>query len=270
LDEPDPFGKAPFDADRGAFNFGPIPEEVRYVEDWPRRMRAMFAGETVLDSRCGKMLHRTGTFPTWLFPLEDLRDDLLVAAEPGRRWTLRVGDCSAHDAVTCPTGRRPGRGGTARHGQVDYAVIDRWLEEDDPIYAHPRDPYHRVDVRSSSRHVTVRHGGCVIAESRRPKLLFESSNPIRYYLPFADVRIELLQLSDTVSECDVAWSLPHPLPEGIAAAEHVGCYPGKVNIDVDGQPITEWPSGSRRPERSLSCPRLRQQCAPSYRSLRRG
>jgi len=139
-------------------------------------------------------------------------------------------------------------------------VIDRWLEEDDPIYAHPRDPYHRVDVRSSSRHVTMRHGR-VIAESRRPKLLFETRNPIRYYLPFADVRIELLQLSDTVSECDVAWSLPHPLPEGIAAADHVCCYPGKVNIDVDGQPITEWPSGSRRPERSLSCPRLRQQCA---------
>lgn len=141
---------------------------------------------------------------------------------------------------------------------IDYAVIDRWFEEDDPIYAHPRDPYHRVDVRSASRHVTVRYGGQIIAESHRPKLLFETSNPIRYYLPFADVRIDLLQLSDTVSECpykgdgqhwhlrtgsaqvdDVGWSLPHPLPEGIAAAEHICFYPGEVDIDVDGQAITE-------------------------------
>lgn len=94
------FGKAPFGANRGAYNFGPVPEQVSYVEDWPRRMRAVFAGETVLDSRRGKMLHRTGTFPTWLFPLQDLREDALIVVEAGRRWTLRVADRSADDAVT--------------------------------------------------------------------------------------------------------------------------------------------------------------------------
>lgn len=57
--------------------------------------------------------------------------------------------------------------------------MDRWFDEDDPIYAHPRDPYHRVDVRSSSRHIVVRHRGRVVAESTRPKLLFETGNPTR-------------------------------------------------------------------------------------------
>jgi uncharacterized protein (DUF427 family) len=134
--------------------------------------------------------------------------------------------------------------------------MDRWFEEDDPIYAHPRDPYHRVDVRSSSRHVLVRHDGDVVADSHRPKLLFETSNPTRYYLPFADVRLDLLERSDTVSQCpykgdgqhwhlttrhgrvdDAAWSLPHPLAEGFLALEHVCFYPDKVELTVGGQRV---------------------------------
>jgi uncharacterized protein (DUF427 family) len=145
------------------------------------------------------------------------------------------------------------------HGYVtvDSGAMDRWFEEDDPVYAHPRDPYHRVDVRSSSRHVIVRLGDVIIADSTRPKLLFETGNPIRYYLPFADVRCDLLVKSTTVSECpykgdgqhwhlvaddgrqveDVAWSLPHPLPEGLDAAQHICFYPEKVEVEVDGLSI---------------------------------
>ena len=88
--------------------------------------------------------------------------------------------------------------------------------------------------------------------------LFETGNPTRYYLPFADIDLGRLELSDTVSECpykgdgqhwhlitdgepvpDVAWSLPHPLPEGFAAAEHLCFYPNKVDLEVDGEHITD-------------------------------
>lgn len=120
----------------------------------------------------------------------------------------------------------------------------------------PRDPYHRIDVLASRRHVVVRHAGTLLAESTRPKMLYETGLPPRYYLPWADVRLELLELSETVSECpykgegrhwhlrlddhrleDVAWSLPHPLPEGIEAAEHVSFYTEKVTVTVDGDPV---------------------------------
>ena len=113
-------------------------------------------------------------------------------------------------------------------------------------------------MRASSRHVVVRHNGQLVAESRRPKLLFETGIPVRYYLPFADVRVDLLEQSDTVSECpykgdgqhwhlrtgdsridDAAWSLPHPLPEGLAAAQHICFYPDKVDIEVDGEPVED-------------------------------
>lgn len=88
------------------------------------------------------------------------------------------------------------------HGpQGDPKAMDQWFEDDDPVYATPRDPYHRVDVRSSSRHVIVRHQGHVAAESSRPKRLFETGNPIRYYLPLADVRTGLFSKSDYVSAC---------------------------------------------------------------------
>ncbi len=79
--------------------------------------------------------------------------------------------------------------------------MDRWIKEDDPVYSLPRDPYHRVDVRSSSHHLVIRHGDVVVAESYRPKRFLETDLPVRYYLLFADARIDVLKLSDTISEC---------------------------------------------------------------------
>ena len=58
--------------------------------------------------------------------------------------------------------------------------MDAWFEEDEGIFVHPRDPYHRVDVLDSSRHVKVSVNGEVIAETRRPKVLFETALPPRY------------------------------------------------------------------------------------------
>ena len=252
------FGSSPFGPQCGRYNDAALPDHVAYVEPWPRRMRALFADRTVLDSRQGMMLHRTGAAPTLLFPLEDLAADVLVKDEAAGSWTVEVGDRSARQAVTAAPAIQ-GEAGADIAGLViiRYSAMDRWFEEDDPVYAHPRDPYHRVDVRSSSRHVLIRHGEVVVAESTRPKLLFETGLPVRYYLPFADVRIDLLRLSDTISECpykgdgqhwnlvsavdvvaDVAWNSPHPLAEAALALEHVSFYPDKLSVTVDHERVT--------------------------------
>jgi len=244
----------------GVFDPQPPAGHVRYWEPWPRRMRAVLSGETVLDSRRGVQLHETGIFPVHYFPFEDLRADLLEAAETGevRLWSVRLGERLVEHCVSASPRGTDGSELLEGYVTVDFSAMDRWFEEDDAVYGHPRDPYHRVDVRSGSRHVVVRHGGHVIAESRRPKLLFETSNPVRYYLPFDDVRIELLAKSETVSECpykgdgqhwhlriggeevrDAGWSLPHPLPEGIAATDHVCFYPAKVETEVDGEAVLD-------------------------------
>lgn len=235
-----PLGRGPFEP-AGRHTDVTLPERIRYWEPWPRRMRAVLAGCTVLDTRRGVMLWESGEFPALYFPRSDIRADLVPAAL----------------LTPAPLGAG-GSENLAGYAALDYAAMDRWFEEDDLVYAHPRDPYHRVDVRSSSRHVIIRWGEEVVAESRRPKVLFETGNPIRYYLPWADVNQDLLGLSDTVSECpykgdgqhwhltvgggqvpDAAWSLPHPLPEALAAAEHICFYPGKVEVSVDGERVTE-------------------------------
>jgi len=198
------------------------------------------------------------------FPSGDLDSESLIDAGPAEdgapRWDVRVGDRVAETAVIGFTERAGRHDGPRLDGYVTvaFATMDRWFEEDDPIYGHIRDIYHRVDVLTSSQHVIVRHGGKVVAESSRPKLLFETGAATRYYLPFADVDLGVLGLSDTISECpykgdgqhwhlvaggkhvsDAAWSLPHPLPAALAAAEHLCFYPDKVYVEVDGEHVRE-------------------------------
>ncbi len=129
----------------------------------------------------------------------------------------------------------------------------RGYEDDEPVYVHPRDPHIRVDILASSRHVRVEIGGTVVAESPRPRLLFETGLPVRYYLPRTDVRMDVLQASDTVTRCpykgqaehfsarigddlvpDVAWSYPAPLPESQKIAGLVALYDERVDTHVDG------------------------------------
>ena len=64
-----------------------------------------------------------------------------------------------------------------------------------------RDPYHRVDVRRSSRPVRVLLDDIVVASTRTPLLLSETGLPNRFYIPWEDVREELLEPSDTHTVC---------------------------------------------------------------------
>jgi uncharacterized protein (DUF427 family) len=120
--------------------------------------------------------------------------------------------------------------------------MDAWFEEDDQIYRHARDPYKRIDVVNSSRHVQVIVGGEIVADTRRPRLLFETGLPIRYYIPKEDVRMEWLIPSDTKTQCpykgiasyysvkvgenvhkDLVWYYPFPIPE-CPKIENLVCF----------------------------------------------
>jgi uncharacterized protein (DUF427 family) len=136
---------------------------------------------------------------------------------------------------------------------LDFHAFDAWYEEDEPIFSHPRDPFHRVDIRRSSRRVRIEVDGEVLAESSRPCLLFETSLPMRCYLPREDVRLELSP-SAKKTYCpykgqasyasfdvkgrryrDLVWSYEQPLPDATAIAGLVAFFDEKVDVIVDGQ-----------------------------------
>ena len=94
----------------GTFNFDTsvLKAHTLYFEDCPKRVRAVFNGETVADSRRVKLLHETGHLPVYYFPEEDLRHDLLEPSDhtthcpfkgDASYWSVRVGDRVAENAV---------------------------------------------------------------------------------------------------------------------------------------------------------------------------
>ena len=138
--------------------------------------------------------------------------------------------------------------------RFNWAEMDEWLEEDEPVYTHPRDPYTRVDILASSQHVRVEIDGVTVADSVRPHILFETHLPPRYYLPLPDVRTELLVPSDTTSHCpykgtagywsvdaghgvhpDLVWIYRTPLPESQKVAGLACFYNEKVDLYLDGE-----------------------------------
>lgn len=134
-----------------------------------------------------------------------------------------------------------------------WNALDRWLEEDEAIRVHPRDPLTRIDVLDSRRRVRVVLGDAVLAESTRARFLFETGLPARYYLPREDVRTAALTPSETHTDCpykgtasywhvevdgrraaDAVWSYPQPLPEAARIRDYLCFYPERVDrIEVE-------------------------------------
>ena len=230
------------------------------IEHGAKRVRAYLGGKVVADSSRPVLVWEVPYYPAYYFPLSDVRTELLepddeVAHSPsrgdGHRFTVRAAGKEAPGAAL--------RYANSPIEQLrdlvrlDWDAMDAWFEEDEEVFTHPRDPYTRVDILASSRHVRVEVDGVTVAESTSPRLVFETGLPVRYYLPKTHVRMDLLAASDSVSHCpykgqarywsvragdrvhdDLAWSYPTPLPESERIAGLVAFYNEKVDIFVDG------------------------------------
>jgi len=149
-------------------------------------------------------------------------------------------------------------------------LLDRWLEEEEEVGEHPRDPYSRVDALPSSRHVSVSLGGVMLGDTKSPVLLFETELPTRYYLPRKDVNFDVLTPTSTQSTCpykgvadqywsvadspegaNIAWSYSDPLPAVGRIKDMVAFYNEITDVEVDGvtleRPVSPFSAKEHRP-----------------------
>jgi len=156
------------------------------------------------------LLHEAGHLPVFYFPMEDVRMDVMEATEhtthsplkgDASYWTIRVGDRVAENAAWSYLHPLPEGPEIKGYMAFYWDQMDAWYEEDEQVFAHARDPYKRVDVLPSSRHVRVVLGGVTIADTHRPCLLIETGLPTRYYIPEQDVRMEMLEPTETTTHC---------------------------------------------------------------------
>jgi uncharacterized protein (DUF427 family) len=237
----------------------------------PRWIRVKFGGETVADSKRALVVTETGKLPAYYFPLSEVRTDLLEETDYRKEnenkgeavyWTLKAGGRTAEKAVWGYVSPPPQSAILKGYVTFKWDAMDAWYEEEEEVFVHARDPYTRVDAIPASRHIQVVVGGRIVADSRRPVIVYETGLTPRYYLPREDVCTDYFVPSDTVTRCpykgkasywsvrvdgktypDLVWSYEDPLAEVHEIAGKVCFYNEKVDaIYVDG---AKWQLGSK-------------------------
>lgn len=245
------------------------------------RIRAMVGEQTVVDStRAVLVWEPRRIVPAYAVPVDDIqapmvpvetsavpedgdgppvldpRNPFLVHTSQGESRTVRTAARELPAAAFAPADPD-----LAGYALLDWAAFDRWLDEDEELVAHPRDPFKRIDTRRSSRHVVIEVDGETVAESDHPVLLAETHLPTRYYLPASDVNLDLLSPTDFRTACaykgiaqywtgrkpgsrELAWTYRDPLLDAVPVRNMIAFFNERVDITVDGQrqerPITPW------------------------------
>ncbi len=252
-----------------------VSSDLRF-EPRPQRIRVARQGRAVAETTDAYLVWE----PRRIVPLYAIpRQDFLVPLDDGNPVTpdldampqvLPPGRFGAHSC----SGRDVVVDGLVGHafqpddpdlgGRVilDFSAFS-WREEDLEMVGHPHDPFKRIDLLPSSRHVTVSLGGVLLADSRSPMMLLETSLPVRWYLPRSDVRLDVLTRTETRTTCaykghasywsyepasdagrDIAWTYEDPLHEVLPIKDLMCFFVERTDIVIDGvpqrHPTTEW------------------------------
>jgi uncharacterized protein (DUF427 family) len=216
-------GGGPLSPRRSGRFVPPIPDDVVYVEPFPRRVRGLVGDRVVVDSEQALLVHRPGRPPSFAFPAADVDG---IGAEP-----------------------EPGVDGVVR---VDWSAVDTWFEEEEQVHGHPRNPYHRVDCVRTARRLRVEVGGTVLVDTDHALGVYETSLAPKLYVDRSAVRMDLLVASPTTTYCpykgtasywtavvaghrfeDVAWSYDDPLPESAPLGQKLSFDETRATLDTD-------------------------------------
>ncbi len=124
---------------------------------------------------------------------------------------------------------------------------------EESVWDYPRPPA----LEAVDRHVIVRLGNVLIAETRRPMRVLETSHPPTYYLPPKDVDAERVRPASGRSGCEwkglasywsvddgqgrveerSAWSYEEPFEDFADLRGHLSFYPARFDCFVDGHRV---------------------------------
>ena len=236
----------------------PLPERLLFAEPLRRRMRVKFGDRWIADSADVVLLHEPARYPVAYFPIGDIVTGVLEVAERTTQhrdlgettwYTVTAGDSSKTRAAWQHTAL-PDHASDLK-GRVAFAwrAMDAFYEEDERIVGHAADAYHRIDIRQTSRHLVVRDGDRVVAESTRPLALYESGFAPRWYVPREDVDDSVLTPVEGQTFCPykglcsywdigeargAAWGYEDAWTEVRRISGMISFEPDKVEVELDG------------------------------------
>ncbi len=236
----------------------PLAARLLYAEPLRRRMRVLFAEAWIAHSDDVMLLHEPGRYPVAYFPKRDIDPEVLGASDrttehrdlgPTAWYTVGLGDREAPrgawEHISLPVFA------DALADRVAFAwhAMDAFYEEDERIVGHAADAYHRIDIRQTSRHLTVHAGEQLLADSHRPLVLYESGFAPRWYVPREDVVQPALEPVDRQTFCPykgmcsyydigdcvrAAWSYREAYREVHRISDLISFEPDKVRVVIDG------------------------------------
>ena len=127
----------------------------------------------MIDSERVLLVHRPGRPPVYAFPAGDVGTGRQTVPEPD----------------------------TPGYVTVEWDGVDAWFEEDEEVFGHPRNPYHRVDCLRSGRRLRVEANGVTLVDCASTLVVYETALEPRLYVEPSYVRMDLLQPSETHSYC---------------------------------------------------------------------
>ena len=239
----------------------PMPKRLLYAEPLRRRMRVRFGGKWIADSEHVLLFFEPGRYPVAYFPENDVSPDALQRTE----YTTQHHDFGLTSWYTVRAGERSAPRGAWQYidlpayasdlrGRVAFAwpAMEAFYEEDERIVGHAADPYHRIDIRATSRHLVVRDADQVIADTRRPLALYESGFAPRWYVPREDVNESALKLAEGQTFCPykglasyydignhkkAAWSYIHAWSEVARVTNLVSFEPDEIDVYLDAEQL---------------------------------
>ncbi|MFF3572431.1 DUF427 domain-containing protein [Nocardia jiangxiensis] len=236
----------------------PLPERLLFAEPLRRRMRVRFGDEWIAEADDVVLLHEPGHYPVAYFPLDGVEDGVLRHTDRRTQhhdlgttawFTVTAGDHSAERAAWQHI-ELPDHASELRD-RVAFAwrAMDAFYEEDERIVGHAADPYHRNDIRTTSRHLVVRDGDRTVAETHRPVVLYESGFAPRWYVPREDTDETELTPVDGRTFCPykglasyydigehkrAAWSYLDAWPEVDRVRGLLSFEPDRIEVYLDG------------------------------------